>query len=139
MVGIALICQRDQTLVKPALIRPALVSPNQQNRMSLRVKGKSHSPDLSVPGKPKFFHVGVLRALQGVDRRSTQIGSKLSQQLGVCQQFVLKLVYQGFELSVEGVVKENGPDHEQIMDLKTYGVKSIFVARFHLGNPQDFG
>ena len=105
MVGIALICQRDQTLVKPALIRPALVSPNQQNRMSLRVKGKSHSPDLSVPGKPKFFHVGVLRALQGIDRWSTQIGAKRSQQLGVCQQFVLKPVHPSFEFGTEGIVK----------------------------------
>jgi hypothetical protein len=55
------------------------------------------------------------------------------------QEFVLKLLDQSFELSVEGVVKQNSPSHCKIMDLKTYGVKSIFMARFHLGNPQDFG
>jgi hypothetical protein len=126
MFVITFICHREQALVEPALIYPTLVSSDQQDCLSLRIKGKSHSPDLTVPGKPKFFHVGVPRALQGVDRRSPQIGSKLSQQLGVCQQFVLKLVHQGFELDIEGIVKENGPSHAKIMDLKTYGVKSIF-------------
>jgi hypothetical protein len=43
------------------------------------------------------------------------------------QKFVLKLLHQGFELSIEGVVKENGPSHGQIMVLKTYGVKPIFL------------
>lgn len=126
MVVIALICHREQAFIEPALICPALISPNQQDRLSLRIEGKGHSPDLTVPGKPKFFHVGLLRALQGVDRRSPQIRAKLSQQLGVCQQFVLKLVHQDFELSIEGIVKENGPSHWLIMDLRTYGVKSIF-------------
>ncbi len=131
MVVIALICHREQALIETcADLPPALVSPNQQDRLSLRIEGKGHSPDLTVPGKPKFFHVGVLRGLQGVDRRSPQIGSKLSQQLGVCQQFVLKLVHQGFELGIEGIVKENGPSYEQIMYLKTYGVKSIFCPDF---------
>ena len=111
MVVITLICHREQALIKPALICPSLVSPNQQDRLSLRIEGKGHSPDLTVPRKPKFFHVGVLRALQGVERRLPQIGSKLSQQLGVCQQFVLKLVHQGFEFCIEGIVKENGPSH----------------------------
>ena len=108
MVVITLICHREQALIEPALICPALVSPNQQDRLSLRIKGKGHSPDLTVLGKPKFFHVGVLRALQGVERRLPQIGSKLSQQLGVCQQFVLKLVHQGFELGSvlhDGILK----------------------------------
>lgn len=123
MVVVTLICHRDQALVEPALICPALISPDQQDRLSLRIEGKGHSPDLTIPRKPKFFHVGVLRALQGVDRRSTQIGSKLSQQLGVCQQFVLQFVHQGFELSIEGIVKENGLGHSRIMDLKTYGVE----------------
>jgi hypothetical protein len=43
----------------------------------------------------------------------------------MCQKFVLKLLHQGFELSIEGAVKENGPSHGQIMVLKAYGVKSI--------------
>ncbi len=135
MFVITLICHREQALIEPALICPTLVSSDQQDRLSLRIEGKGHSPDLSVPGKPKFFHVGVLRALQRVDRRSSQIGSKLSQQLGVCQQFVLKLVHQGFELSIEGIVKENRSSHGQIMELKTYGVKSIFV-KIHFDEPQ---
>jgi hypothetical protein len=114
VVVIALVCHREQALIEPALICPALVSPNQQDRLSLRIEGKGNSPDLTVPGKPKFFHVGVLRALQGVDRRSPQIGAKLSQQLGVCQQFVLELVHKGFELSIEGIVKENGPSQGKL-------------------------
>ncbi len=130
MVVKALIRQRDQALIKPALIGPALVPTDQQNRLSVRVEGKSHSPDLTVPGKPKFFHVGVLRALEGIDRWAPQIGSKLSQQLGMSQQFVLKIGLPNFELGIEGIVKKNDSSHGQIMDLKTYGVKSISWSYF---------
>ena len=98
MVVIALIGYREQSLVEPALICPALVSSDQQNRLSLRIKGKSHPPDLTVPGETKFFHFGVLRSLQGVNRRSPQIGPKFGQQHGMRQQFVLKRLHQGFEL-----------------------------------------
>ncbi len=105
MVVIALISYREQAFVKPALIGPALISPNQQDRLSLRIKGESHPPDLTVPGKSKLFHVRVPRALHGVNRRSPQMGPKLSQQFGMCQQFVLKLLDQGLELSIKGIVE----------------------------------
>ncbi|MFM2075199.1 MAG: hypothetical protein RJB34_1504 [Pseudomonadota bacterium] len=41
------------------------------------------------------------------------------------QEFVLKLLDQSIEFSVEGIVKQNGPSDCRIMDLKTYWVKSI--------------
>jgi hypothetical protein len=43
------------------------------------------------------------------------------------QEFVLKLLNQGFELSIEGVVKENDLSHGQIMILKAYGLKPILL------------
>ena len=52
----------------------------------------------------------------------------------MCQEFVLKLLDQSFELSVEGIVKQNSPSHCKIMDLKTYGVKSISI----LSDKQNF-
>ncbi len=51
------------------------------------------------------------------------------------QEFVLKILDQSFELSVEGVVKKNSSSHCKIMDLKTYGVNSILSDKqnFPLG------
>jgi hypothetical protein len=59
MFVVTLIGHLEQALVEPALICSTFVSTNQQNCLSLWVKGKSHSPDLAVPGKPKLFHVGM--------------------------------------------------------------------------------
>jgi hypothetical protein len=126
MIAIPLICHREKALVEPALICPALVATDQQDRLSLWIEGKGHSPDLTVPGKPELFHIAVLRTLEGVDRRPPQIGPKLSKQFGMRQQFILKFLHQVFELNIEGIVKKNGPRHRKIMVLKTYGVYSIF-------------
>jgi hypothetical protein len=48
---------------------------------------------------------------------------------------VVTRIGQSCELSVEGVVKENSPSRCKIMDLKTYGVKSILSGKqnFPLG------
>jgi hypothetical protein len=48
---------------------------------------------------------------------------------------VVTRIGQSLELSVEVVVKQNSPGHCKIMDLKTYGAKSIFSDKqnFPLG------
>jgi hypothetical protein len=97
MVVITLISQREQALVKPALICPAFISPDQQDRLSLRIKSKSHPSYLTVPGKTNLFHVGVSGTLEGINRGASQIG--------------LKLIRQNHEFSVESIMKENGPSH----------------------------
>ena len=95
----------EQALVKPALICAALVASNQQNRLSLGIESKGQSPHLLVPRKPKFFHVGVPGAFQGVNGWPSQMRTKLRQQLSVSQQFVLKVLSQGFELCVKSFMK----------------------------------
>jgi hypothetical protein len=127
MIVITLIGHLEQALIEPALICPTFVSANQQNGLSLWVKSKSHSPDLAAPRKPELFHVGMSRTLEGVYGRSSQVRAKLREQFGMCEQFVLKLFHHGLEFGVKGIVKKNSPSHEQIMDLKTYGVKSILI------------
>jgi hypothetical protein len=112
MVFISLICHPEQALIEPALIGPTFVSPDQSDRLSLRIEGKGHSLDLPAPRKPKFLHVGVPRALQGVNAGSPQIGAKFGQQFGVCQQFVSKPLNPSFELSIESIVKEDRAGHK---------------------------
>jgi len=43
------------------------------------------------------------------------------------QQLVLQILRKVAELSVEGVVKQNGPGHEHIMTFKPYAFKSIIL------------
>jgi len=48
---------------------------------------------------------------------------------------VVTRIGQSIKLSVEGVVEQNSPIHCKIMDLKTYGAKSILSDKqnFPLG------
>jgi hypothetical protein len=111
MVVITIIGYREQSLIKPALINPALITRYQQNRLPQWIKGKSNPPDLTISREPKFFHVRVLKALQRIDRWSAEMGPKLSQQFGMRQQFILNVIFQSLELFVKGIVKDNGPCH----------------------------
>lgn len=82
---IAVIGGGEQALVKPALICAALVASDQQNRLSLGIESKGQPPHLLVLRKPKFFHVGMPGAFQGVNGWPSQMWPKLGEQLGVCQ------------------------------------------------------
>ena len=105
MFVIAIIGHVDQTFVKPALICPAFISTDQQERLSLWVKSQCHASNLALPRKPQFFHVGVPRSPQSVDRRTAQIGAEFRQQASVRQDFVLQLLRQAAEFCIKGVVK----------------------------------
>ena len=50
-----------------------------------------------------------------VRRGPAQVWSELGQQPSMRQQLVLQILRQTAELSVEGVVKQNGPGHAVIM------------------------
>jgi hypothetical protein len=113
----------EQALVKPALICTAFVTPDQQNRLPFGIESKGQSPHLLVPRKPKFFHVGVSGAFQGINGWPAQMWPEIGQQLGVSQQFVLKVLRQGLELCVKSLIKDDGPGYWQIMDLNPYSVK----------------
>ncbi len=108
---VALIGDLDQAFVKPALIRAAFVAPNQQNGLSLGIKRECHSPDLAVPREAQLLHMGVARSFERIDRGTSQVRTEFGQQPGVRQQFVLQILFQGAELRVKGVMKENGPSH----------------------------
>jgi len=111
VIVIALISFDQQALVEPALICSGLVAADQKDGLSLRIKGKSHSPRLSLSGKPQLFHIGVSGALECVDRGSTQMRSEFGQQTSMRQQLILQTLRQTLELCVEWIVKDNRPGH----------------------------
>src|SRR5262245_34102184 len=55
---------RDQSPIKRPLGRPALVAGHQQDRLPLRIEGKSDAPDAPRRIKAQLLHIGVLRALE---------------------------------------------------------------------------
>ena len=118
MLGIPSIGHRDQSLVEPPLASSAFVTPDQEDGLPPGVEGKGHSPDLAVPVKPKFFHVGVFRGLEGVDSWPSQVGPKLRQQARMGQHFILQVICQQGQLVAEIVVKDHFPADCFSMDWK---------------------
>ena len=106
MIVVSLIGHIDQAFVKSSLVRPALVTSNQQDRSAQGIECKRHPPHLTLPEKPQLLHVGVARTLERVRRGPAQVWSELGQQPSMRQTA---------ELSVEGVVKQNGSSHAGIM------------------------
>jgi len=90
MLVVTFISHRNQSLVKPTLISATLIASDQQNRLPLGVEGKGNTLDAAIPTKTQFHHVGVLRTLQPIDRWTTQIRSKLTEQQRMRQQFVMQ-------------------------------------------------
>lgn len=74
----------DQNFIKSFFAAARLVARYQNDRFSLRVKSKSHTPDSVVGLKPEFFHVGMSRAVQGVDVGPSQLRSKPFQHPELC-------------------------------------------------------
>ena len=109
MLVIPSIGNRNQSFVRPSLVSGAFVATHQQDGLPLGVKGKSQAPDFAAQVKLQFFHIGVSRSLQGVDRWSAQIGPKLRKQFGVRQNFILQALRQRGQLVVEIRVKYDIP------------------------------
>lgn len=86
-------------------MRSSLVTGCEQNASALRIEGESDSPDLLFPVETKLFHVGVLRALEGVSRRPAKVRAVILDELRVSKQFVLQRLIERFELFVEIIMK----------------------------------
>ncbi len=117
-----------QTFVKTSLICSTLVATNQKDGLSIGVESKGYTPHLAIPVKPQFLHVAMPGRLKSVDSGSPQVWTKLRQQAGVCQHFILQVLRQGAKLVIKVVVKDYSSVHCQIMYLKTYGFKTICLA-----------
>ena len=109
MLAVPVIRHSNQSLVKTFLICAALVPAHKQNRLTLWVKCKSHTPDLAHPVKSHLFHVGVRSAFERIYCWTSQIGAKLRQQLGMREQFVLQFFIERRHLISKVIVKLYGP------------------------------
>jgi hypothetical protein len=56
----------NQFLIKPFLAATRFVTRDEENGRSCGVEGKGNSPDTITGAEPKFFHVGIARAVEGV-------------------------------------------------------------------------
>ena len=81
MLVVTVICHIDQAFVKPKLVCATFIATDQQDGLPVRIEGKRHPPDLTVPRKPQFFHVGVPRALECVHAGSPQVRTTEVQHL----------------------------------------------------------
>lgn len=105
---------RDQRFVELPLVRPALVTTNQQDRAARRIERECDPPYLRFPPKPQLFHVAVLRAFEGTHGRTAKVWAELLEQFRVCKQFVLEVGIQPLEFRIKLRVKEHRPMHVEL-------------------------
>jgi hypothetical protein len=101
----------DQSFVKAFLICATFVPGHKQDRISLRIKCKGHTPDLALPRKTQFLHVGVSGAVQRIHSWSPKIWAEFNQQFRVSQHLILQTFVQIIELSIEVIMENYGPSH----------------------------
>src|SRR3984893_166763 len=114
MRGKASVGHCDQLLIETGLARPRLVARDQQNTVSARIESKGHSPDSACCIESNFLHVRMLRPLQGIHIRSSELRSVFGQNPRDRQQFVLNRLLKGQKLLFEVIRKTNGPRHLNI-------------------------
>lgn len=80
MSAIAFVGNGNEPRVKPPLFNARLVTTDQQNRLTCGIECEGDTPDLIFPAEAKLFHIGVLRTLESIDRRSAETWAKLPQE-----------------------------------------------------------
>jgi hypothetical protein len=82
----------NQSLVEPFFAHVRLITTTKDDRLTGWVKGKREAPD-SVGGvEAELLHVGVLRTVERVHARSTELWSELFKQFDLSQQLILYLL-----------------------------------------------
>jgi len=76
----ATICDLDKVAVESILRNSGLVAANEQNRSALHVECKGNPPCAAIGAEAKLLHVRMLRSLQRIDLRSTELGPELPEQ-----------------------------------------------------------
>ena len=69
---------RNHSVVKPVIT--SLVAANEQDRATSRIEGKQRAERPPLVLRPQFFPIGMPRALNGINMRSSQMWSKLPQK-----------------------------------------------------------
>src|SRR5215207_7032740 len=101
----------DQPLIEALLTHSRLVAGDHQNTVPARIESKSHSPDSPHRIESKLLHVGVLRPLQRVHIRTSELRPVFCKKPGDRQQFVLNFLLESQELLFEFIFKANDPEH----------------------------
>src|SRR5438067_643615 len=89
----------DQFLVEPRFVDAALVTGDQQDRLTRWIEGKGEAPYSIGRGKPKLLHVRVMRAFQSVAMRTLESGAELLEKPHQSRNLLLHL---GSEVSKLG-------------------------------------
>lgn len=111
MFAVTLIGNMDEPLIKTLLVDTRLVAADQKNRLACRIEGKGNPPDFPLPTKAKLLHVGVFRAVEGIDRRAAKIWPELLQQEGMGKQFILQTFKHRSKFSGKFITEQNIPSH----------------------------
>src|ERR1700722_11978162 len=111
MCCVSLVGGIQQSLVKLGLATTRFVSGDQQNCLPFRIKRKSYPPDTISSIKSQLFHVGMIRALQGVHPRTSQIRPVFFQELGASQKLLLNTFRKSLELVLEKIRQSDYPCH----------------------------
>src|SRR5262245_1907820 len=120
---------RDQSPIKRPLGRPTLVAGHQQDRLPLRIEGKSDAPDAPRRIEAQLLHIGVLRALECIDTRPAGRWAELLDNACLCQQFDADLGRQRQNFEFEFRCKLDRPHSNIYMPYVAYAVKSIFQTK----------
>ena len=73
MLGVSLISGGDETAIETTLTDTGLVASDQKNRLTLWIEGEGCTPDAIGSVEAKLLHVLVLRTLESIDSRSTEL------------------------------------------------------------------
>jgi hypothetical protein len=105
----ALVSHSNQLTVEPSSFGSSLVTGNQQDCSSARIKSESNPPQSSPGVESKFFQIRMLRSLERIHMRSTERRPKQRQNPTLRQHLVLDLGRQCVELGLELVGELDSP------------------------------
>ncbi len=95
----------DQLFIEPPLINTAFIAAHQQNRSTLCIKHKSHTPYTAIAIEAQLFHICVLRAFERIHCWPAQVWAEFLKELGVSEQLILECAIQRLKLGVKVIVK----------------------------------
>ena len=102
----------DEPLVETLLAAAGFVAGREKDAASLRIKGEGGAPYSIRRLEPQLLHIGMLRALERVRMRPSQLRAVIRQQLGGSKQRVLDTRLKGLELGLEGVIELDDPNYD---------------------------
>lgn len=109
MLAIPRIRPGDQAPVEPFFPAARLVAGDEQDGLSIRIKGEGHPPDTLICCEPEFLHVREVRAFQGIHVGPSQLGPEGLKQLGLRKKLILDGFRKALKLRIKRFMEENDP------------------------------